>query len=88
MAIPTVTYQVIVPAGGQLLVNIMEVYGPHDGSYSYEVRAFSDPNRGEAFAGAVPEPTTWGMMLLGFGAVGFAIRRCRKPSQVTFGKAA
>ena len=29
--------------------------------------------------GAVPEPSTWAMMLLGFGAVGYAIRRRRKP---------
>ena len=28
-------------------------------------------------AGAVPEPSTWAMMLLGFGAVGFAMRRRR-----------
>ena len=28
---------------------------------------------------AVPEPATWGMMLLGFGAVGFSMRR-RRPS--------
>jgi hypothetical protein len=27
---------------------------------------------------SVPEPGTWGMMLLGFGAVGFAMRRSRK----------
>jgi hypothetical protein len=26
-------------------------------------------------AGAVPEPATWAMMLVGFGAVGFAMRR-------------
>jgi hypothetical protein len=24
---------------------------------------------------AIPEPATWGMMLLGFGAIGFASRR-------------
>jgi hypothetical protein len=29
---------------------------------------------------AVPEPATWGMMLLGFGAVGFAMRRRRQPA--------
>jgi len=29
---------------------------------------------------AVPEPATWGMMLLGFGAVGFAMRRRRTPA--------
>ena len=28
--------------------------------------------------GAVPEPGTWGMMILGMGAVGFAIRRRQK----------
>lgn len=27
---------------------------------------------------AVPEPSTWGMMLLGFGALGYAVRRQRK----------
>ena len=26
-------------------------------------------------AGAVPEPATWAMMLLGFGGIGFAMRR-------------
>jgi hypothetical protein len=31
-----------------------------------------------ASVGAVPEPGTWAMMLIGFGAVGFSIRR-RKP---------
>jgi hypothetical protein len=30
---------------------------------------------------AVPEPATWAMMLLGFGAIGFAMRRSRKQSQ-------
>ena len=29
---------------------------------------------------AVPEPGTWAMMLLGFGAVGFAMRRRRRPA--------
>jgi len=29
--------------------------------------------------GAVPEPATWAMMLLGFGAIGMASRRSRKP---------
>lgn len=29
---------------------------------------------------AVPEPSTWGMMLLGFGAIGAAMRRRRRPA--------
>ena len=29
-------------------------------------------------ANAVPEPATWGMMLLGFGAAGYAMRRSRR----------
>lgn len=36
---------------------------------------------GIAFA-AVPEPTTWAMLLLGFGVVGFAMRRRRQPALV------
>ncbi len=30
-----------------------------------------------SFAATVPEPATWGMMIIGFGAVGFAARRRR-----------
>jgi hypothetical protein len=37
-----------------------------------------------AFLGAVPEPATWAMMLLGFGAVGYSMRRSKKTPQVTF----
>jgi len=34
-------------------------------------------------AGPVPEPATWAMMLLGFGAVGFSIRRKRKTALIS-----
>lgn len=37
-------------------------------------------NSVEAFAGGVPEPGTWGMMLLGFAGIGMTIRRSRKQS--------
>ena len=32
------------------------------------------------FYPAVPEPATWAMMLLGFGGIGFAMRRRRQPA--------
>jgi PEP-CTERM motif len=32
-------------------------------------------------AAAVPEPATWGMMLMGFGLIGGAMRRRRSPAQ-------
>lgn len=34
----------------------------------------------QALAGGVPEPSTWAMMLLGFGAIGVFLKRSRKPS--------
>ena len=37
--------------------------------------------------GSVPEPGTWAMMLLGFGAIGFAMRR-RKPAHATISQIA
>ena len=42
---------------------------PNSGSFTGNVRITT---------GAVPEPATWALMLLGFGAVGFAMRRQRK----------
>jgi hypothetical protein len=29
---------------------------------------------------AVPEPATWGLMLLGFGGMGMMLRRRRRPT--------
>ena len=40
--------------------------------------AFDDITFGSDVAGAVPEPSTWAMLLLGFGAVGGALRIGRK----------
>ena len=39
---------------------------------------FLEKQNSITLASAVPEPSTWGMMLLGFGAVGASIRRRRK----------
>jgi hypothetical protein len=44
----------------------------------------SVPNRGDGYrlrsltVAAVPEPATWGMLLLGFGFIGFQMRRLRR----------
>lgn len=36
------------------------------------------------FAGGVPEPSTWAMMLLGFGLVGGAMRKSRQNARVNY----
>jgi hypothetical protein len=36
----------------------------------------------QAEIAAVPEPATWGMMLVGFGGIGFAMRRARKTNKL------
>ena len=62
------------------------------GIYNYQLRATSDGPIVDTFTirigavnptGAVPEPSTWGMMLLGFGAIGFSMRRSRKAMGIT-----
>ena len=53
--------------------NVLSVAGTAGSSASYSgTLSFSS-------MAAVPEPATWAMMLLGFGAVGFSMRR-RRPS--------
>ena len=43
---------------------------------------FGTPTLRINFLSAVPEPATWAMMLLGFGAVGFQLRRRRPAAAV------
>ena len=56
---------------GTFTLTIQGTPGTQSGSFGGSV-AF-------AAQSAVPEPATWGMMLLGFGAVGFSMRR-KRPS--------
>ena len=60
--------EIPVLAGTQTVV--VKGTGGLDGSYS-GVLSFSQ-------SGAVPEPATWAMMILGFGAVGAGMRRRKK----------
>ena len=53
---------------------------------SFTLSSYGTPNAlkvsaSEAVAG-VPEPATWAMMLLGFGALGVALRRSRRTAEV------
>ncbi|WP_260597791.1 PEPxxWA-CTERM sorting domain-containing protein [Sphingomonas endolithica] len=54
------------------------------GQYVYRSSADTVTLNIGAVAAAVPEPATWAMMLLGFGVIGFAMRRRVKASEVNF----
>jgi hypothetical protein len=58
---------VVVGLGSHTITVAGTLLGP-TGSYS-----------GTLNVAAVPEPATWAMMLLGFGAMGLVIRRRRQP---------
>lgn len=46
-------------------------------------QGFADPSTvAQVEVSAVPEPATWAMMLLGFGAVGVSVRRSRKTNKL------
>ncbi len=49
--------------------NVLFVSGTTGGEASFS------GNINFAAAGAIPEPATWAMMLFGFGAVGYSMRR-------------
>ena len=63
-------------AGGQLLTS-----KPAFNAASNCTKGICDANfrftSSGATSGAVPEPATWAMLMLGFGAVGYALRRAR-----------
>jgi hypothetical protein len=58
--------------------NINQIAGLN-GSNAYEKLVF------QFNGGAVPEPATWLMMIMGFGLVGAAMRRKRETVQVSYG---
>jgi len=61
---------VFLSAGAHSITVKGSILGPGGGAYSGTVNV----------APPVPEPATWAMMLVGFGAVGFAMRRRRRPA--------
>jgi hypothetical protein len=75
----TENFGVFLPAqfGTSLVTNVFylgyddQITGPDDNHDDLIIRATVSP--------AVPEPATWAMMLLGFGAAGFVLRRRRAP---------
>ena len=58
-------------AAGTYTIDVSGTLNSSNGAYSGSFNVANAP--------AVPEPATWAMMLLGFGAVGMVIRRRRKP---------
>lgn len=62
-------------------VNNIEITGLSRGSGSYGGNATFIPNA----MGAVPEPATWAIMLLGFAGIGFGLRYQRRSTKVSFG---
>jgi hypothetical protein len=66
---------------GRLVSTVFDFGAPLNGTAG--VGTAQGPSRGFSLQGilrvtnAVPEPGTWAMMLLGFGAIGWAVRRQR-----------
>ncbi|WP_026046987.1 PEPxxWA-CTERM sorting domain-containing protein [Sphingomonas sp. PAMC 26621] len=61
-----------------------EVNGSQLISYGYQTLANTSIRTGMAPVAAVPEVGTWAMMILGMGAIGFAMRRQRVAMRVTY----
>ena len=62
-------------------------YFSFDGTHptaAVQQAAFNDMNRQFNLTGTVPETATWMMMILGFGAVGFAMRRSTARAKITY----
>jgi len=74
-------FQVIVPVGHDLIlvVNQTSTGGAGLGDpFSILVEGFVDTEYTDPVTAAVPEPSTWAMMMLGFAGVGFMTYRRRK----------
>ena len=69
-------FDVVVHKGGSLTLAFNSV-GLANEPFAYQVSAFSDTMYDEEFKvpSGVPEPASWALMLVGFGVVGYGMRR-------------
>lgn len=63
---------------------IPSVFPKGDASFYYYYYADEEFTIPVTFSSAVPETSTWAMMILGIGAIGCAIRRRRTSARITF----
>jgi hypothetical protein len=54
-------------------------FNGRNSNWAFDILGVSEATQ----VGAVPEPSTWAMMLIGFGAIGFAVRRQKKAALAT-----
>jgi hypothetical protein len=65
----------------------IDANGPGEGVQTYNVStrtARSGPLQFAQAQGAVPEPATWATMMLGFGAIGYGLRRRQQQIKLRF----
>jgi hypothetical protein len=66
--------------GNSTVVGFEDLLGGGDRDFNDLTFSFTNT----AATAAVPEPASWAMMMLGFGAVGFAMRSAKRRSDVKF----
>jgi hypothetical protein len=66
--------------GGQDYYGFLFTTDARLNSYGFETTANTGITATESVASVIPEPATWGMMIIGFGLVGASMRRRRQSS--------
>jgi hypothetical protein len=60
-----------------------DILGISGNTVSFDIKAKTPGDSFRVITAAVPEPATWGMLMVGFGMVGFAARRRNRSVSVT-----